>query len=146
MTAWDWQELGPNHFCDCATGCFALASWFHAYDNLSLVIDGVLTAGSTPQPVGDEIAPHTLHQDDLFDPMKNAAITNAAATPAAYDGKTDETEGTGDDGVEPYKGDVMDQSDPFASRHRFKMVTPINRLINRISKRVYKFKRGKWRK
>ena len=30
-----------RHFGDCATGCFALASWFHAYDNLSLVIDGV---------------------------------------------------------------------------------------------------------
>ena len=150
LTAWDWQVLGDNHFGDCATGCFALASWFHAYDNLSLVIDGVLTSGANPQPVGDEIAPHTLHQDDLFDPMKNAAVTAAesvpAATPAAYDGKADETEGTGDADVEPYKGDVMDKTDPFAPGHRFKMVTPINRPINRMSKRVHKFKRGKWRK
>jgi hypothetical protein len=38
-TAWDWVTTGPEHWCDAVTGCFALASWFRAYDALSSTID-----------------------------------------------------------------------------------------------------------
>lgn len=149
LTAWDWQTLGENHFCDCLTGCFALASWFHVYDNLAAIIDGVIvTPGGLHlktvaayqgqvQPNGDEIAPHKPHQMDLFDPLKNPAV-------AAYNGATDETEGTGDAEVEPYAGDVEDKSDPLAGIEK----TPASyqQVAYKLTKRVHKFKRGRFRK
>ena len=148
LTAWDWQTLGENHFCDCVTGCFALASWYHCYDNLSTVIDGVIVspsglrfktvaAAQQEQPNGDEIAPHKLHQDDLFDPMKNAAVVEAAG----YDGAADETEGTLDADVEPYPGDVESTTDPLVAADP----TPKRRVVF-IKKRLHKFRRGRYRK
>ena len=148
LTAWDWQTLGENHFCDCLTGCFALASWYHCYDNLSAVIDGVITSpGGTvykkvaaihqEQPNGDEIAPHKYHQDDLFDPMRNQAVVDAAG----YDGAADDTEGTLDDQVEPYPGDVESTSNPLVAANS----TPRKRAIL-VKKRLNKFRRGKYRK
>lgn len=145
LTAWDWQTLGDNHFCDCLTGCFALASWYHCYDNLSTVIDGVITspggmvfkkvaAIQQEQPNGDEIAPHPLHQDDLFDPMRNKAVVEAAG----YDGKADETEGTLDDQVEPYHGDVESTSDPLVAADS----TPRKKVF--VKRRLHKARRGKY--
>lgn len=107
-TAWDWQTLGDNHFCDCATGCFALASWYHCYDNLSAIIDGVVTAPAPVKP-----AAPALHQDDLFNPMKNAAVVESAGYDrgcekelAKYlaDHAADETEGTGEE-VAPHSSE-----------------------------------------
>jgi hypothetical protein len=146
LTAWDWQTLGENHFCDCTTGCFALASWYHCYDNLSAIIDGVITSPGgmafkavTPiqqiQPNGDEIAPHKLHQDDLFDPMRNQAVVAAAG----YDGAADETEGTLDDQVEPYPGDVEATTNPLVAADS----TPRKRVVF-IKKRRQKIRRGRY--
>lgn len=146
LTAWDWQTMGDNHFCDCLTGCFALASWYHCYDNLSSVIDGVIVSpggmvfkkvAALPQsqPNGDEIAPHKYHQDDLFDPMRNQAVVDAAG----YDGAADETEGTLDADVEPYSGDVESTSNPLVAADS----TPRKRAIL-IKKRLHKFRRGKY--
>ena len=160
LTAWDWQTLGANHFCDCVTGAFALASWFHAYDNLSAVIDGVLmkpsAAAEPPQPIGDKIAPHELHQMDLFDPMKNPSVVQSAgynAARAAMEAELaeyvaahdDDTEGTLDASVAPWSGDVEDTSDPLldASTERPRRV---RRLSTLNSKLVHKFKRGRFRK
>lgn len=157
LTAWDWQELGENHFCDAVTGAFALASWFRLYDDLSKVIDGVLLPverqpidngdGTVTTPSGRTfrtvtgvkveksaaIAPHALHQDDLFDPMKNQAVlTNA--------GVEVDTEGTGDVdiaaegmGDEPIADPLLDAS-------------PVRKLSTKLSKRVHKFRRGKYRR
>lgn len=60
--AWDWSVGGANHWCDCLTGCFALASWFRLYDALPRVVDA------------PAIRPPSL---DLFDPRQNAAICDA---------------------------------------------------------------------
>lgn len=156
LTAWDWQTLGENHFCDGMTGCIALASWFHAYDNLSQVIDGVVVtkAGNVwptvaafqqrhNQPVGDEIARHVAHQDDLFDPMRNPALAQATG----YDGVADETEGTLDPDVEPFKGDLESTEDPLLDAsdkpHVGQALTRWP-LLNRRPKRVHKFKRGRY--
>lgn len=57
---WDWAESGKNHYCDCLTGCFALASWNRLYDALPRAVDAAARK-----------APASL---DLFDPMKNPAI------------------------------------------------------------------------
>ena len=153
LTAWDWQTMGENHFCDCLTGCFALASWYHAYDNLSAVIDGVIVSPSgtvfkavTPiaqnQPNGDEIAPHKLHQDDLFDPSRNPAVAQATG----YDGKNDETEGTLDDQVEPFAGDVESTENPLVATSPT-VRRKVGKIIHKLySKRVHKFKRGRYRK
>jgi len=148
LTAWDWQTLGENHFCDCLTGCFALASWYHCYDNLSAVIDGVITSPSgmvfkkvaavpQTQPNGDEIAPHKYHQDDLFDPMRNQAVAESVK----YDGKADETEGTLDDQVEPFAGDVESVSNPLVAASS----VPRKRVIY-VKKRLYKLRRGRYKK
>ena len=146
LTAWDWQTLGDNHFCDCLTGCFALASWYHAYDNLSSIIDGVIispggmafkaVAPAQTQPNGNEIAPHKLHQDDLFDPMRNQAIVAAAG----YDGASDETEGTLDSDVAPFAGDVESTADPLSAAD-----VPRKKIIY-IKKRLHKIRRGRYRK
>ena len=138
MTAWDWQTLGDNHFCDCLTGAFALASWYHCYDNLSAVIDGVVVAPSpSNQPNGDEIAPHTLHQDDLFDPMRNAAAR------ASYDGAADETEGTLDREVAPFPADVENLANPLVEASA-EPPRPRAKNIYKLPKRVHKFKRGRY--
>lgn len=140
LTAWDWQTLGENHFCDCLTGCFALASWYHAYDNLSQIIDGVITASpSQPQPNGDEIAPHKFHQDDLFDPMRNKNII------ADYNGEADETEGTLDPDVEPFAGDVVSTVNPLVEASPLPKRPPA-KIVNRLSNHVHKFRRGRYRK
>lgn len=157
LTAWDWQELGENHFCDAVTGAFALASWFRLYDDLSKVIDGVLLPverqpidngdGTVTTPSGRTfrtvagvavekpaaVAPHALHQDDLFDPMKNQAIlTNA--------GVEVDTEGTGD--VEIAAEGMGDEpvADPLLD------ASPVRKLSTKLSKRVHKFRRGKYRR
>ena len=134
ITAWDWQTLGENHFCDCLTGCFALASWYHAYDNLSQIIDGVITApASQPQPNGDEIAPHKFHQDDLFDPMRNRNVV------ADYNGEADETEGTLDPDVAPFPGDAENLANPLVEASPL----PKKPLVRHKSQR-HKFKRGRY--
>ena len=147
--------MGENHFCDCLTGCFALASWYHCYDNLSAVIDGVITSPSgmvfkkvaalpQTQPNGDEIAPHKYHQDDLFDPMRNQAVAKAAG----YDGKADETEGTLDDQVEPFAGDVESTRDPLVDADPTpkpwgeRELKIVRQLVN---KRRPRFRRGRWK-
>ena len=89
------------------------------------------------QPNGDEIAPHKYHQDDLFDPMRNQAVVDAAG----YDGAADDTEGTLDDHVEPYPGDVESTSNPLVAADS----TPRKRAIL-VKKRLNKFRRGKYRK
>lgn len=156
LTAWDWQTLGENHFCDSSTGCFALASWYHCYDDLSKVIDGVVVtkAGNVwpsvyamvadrqgNQPNGEEIAPHRLHQDDLFDPRINPAVAQAAG----YDGAADETEGTLDRDVAPFAGDAESSGNPLVDASAAPR-KPITRLSNGSRKRVHKFRRGRYKK
>ena len=144
-TAWDWMTTGPEHFCDALTGCFALASWFRAYDALSVTIDGAALGVKEP------------HQDDLFDPIKNSAL-------AAYNGADDETEGTGDAGT-PRTADDEDlerdmeegrAADPLATP-KFKTVksltqsspstqSAISRRAAERQRKLAKFRKGKWRK
>ena len=141
-TAWDWMTTGPEHFCDALTGCFALASWFRAYDALSVTIDGAALGVKEP------------HQDDLFDPIKNSAL-------AAYNGADDETEGTGDTETprtaddEDLERDMEEGSaaDPLAPPKYKSAYSAANvpRGFNaeaqrRKVRRVVKFKKGKWRK
>lgn len=98
-TAWDWAVSGDNHFCDVMTGCFALASWFRCYDNLSAVVDSAALGRATVAP--------NVHQDDLFDPRRNAQMARA------YDGVADETEGTGE-AVARLASEVENPVQPFA--------------------------------
>ena len=154
LTAWDWQELGDNHFCDCITGCFALASWYHLYDNLSQVIDGVIVTrggmvcravkpANQDQPNGDTIAPHKYHQDDLFDPMLNPSVL------PAYDGVADETEGTLDPDVEPFAGDVESVANPLveaSNDSKGGAVFSRSAVMKIRSQRVHKFRRGRYKK
>jgi hypothetical protein len=142
-TAWDWMTTGPEHYCDALTGCFALASWFRAYDALSVTIDGAALG----------VKPIEGHQDDLFDPMRNSALL------AAYNGADDETEGTGDTAT-PRTADDEDlerdmeegrAKDPlaapkFKSAHDLaaKNVRPAARRFTPQLK--LKFRKGKWRK
>lgn len=144
-TAWDWMTTGPEHFCDSLTGCFALASWFRAYDALSATIDGAALGVKEP------------HQDDLFDPMQNSAL-------AAYNGMSDDTEGTGD-AETPRTADDEDlerdmeegrAADPLAlpKFKKVKSLTPIapTAITRRAAERqralktLAKFRKGKWRK
>lgn len=142
-TAWDWMTTGPEHYCDALTGCFALASWFRAYDALSATIDGAALGVKEP------------HQDDLFDPMKNSAL-------AAYNGMSDDTEGTGDTET-PRTADDEDlerdmeeghAADPLAlpKFKKVKSITPIasTAIMRRAADRQHalktlaKLRRGKW--
>lgn len=159
-TAWDWTVTGDNHFCDSATGCFALASWYHCYDNLSRVVDtAAITGDFRIDPSGrfrvdangrkwviptaaqnaaglEPIHPHTLHQDDLFDPMKNGSVRENAG----YDGAEDETEGTLDDTVAPFEGDIENQRDPLVDAS----AEPKKKKIVFIP-RKQRFRRGRWK-
>lgn len=109
-TAWDYQCTGENHYCDVLTGCLALGSWYHCYDNLASVVDSAAISGQARFKMVTPVAgSRVVQQDDLFDPMKNTAIT----ANAGYDQFADETEGTGDAHVEPFKGDVENTKDPF---------------------------------
>jgi hypothetical protein len=109
-TAWDYHCTGENHYCDVLTGCLALGSWYHCYDNLASVVDSAAISGQARfKMVTPVAASRVVQQDDLFDPMKNTAIT----TNAGYDQFADETEGTGETHVEPFKGDVENTKDPF---------------------------------
>jgi hypothetical protein len=136
-TAWDWMTTGPEHFCDALTGAFALASWFRAYDALSQTIDAAALG----------VKPIDAHQDDLFDPMRNSALL------AAYDGASDETEGTGDMATprHPSENDLEADLDDGRARPdypapKFKTVNPAAPRPSRLSSHVLKFKKGKWRK
>lgn len=82
--AWDWVTTGPEHFCDCLSGAFALASWFRCYDPLSSTID-LAALGRVAAK-----APAALDTAQLFDPRENPAIlSNSLAV--------DRGEGTGVD-------------------------------------------------
>lgn len=142
-TAWDWMTTGPEHFCDALTGCFALASWFRAYDSLSQTIDAAALG----------VKPIEEHQDDLFDPMRNSALL------AAYDGASDETEGTGDAATprHPSESDLETDLDdgrerPDYPEPKFKVVHDLaaknakNAKIARPIRRAASFKKGKWKK
>jgi len=61
--AWDWGQLGENHFCDVMTNIFAMASWFRMYDALPRVLDA---AAVRPMSA------------DLFDPRVNPTINENA--------------------------------------------------------------------
>ena len=139
-TAWDWMTTGPEHWCDCGTGALALASWFRAYDALSVTIDGA-ALGVRP-----------IHQDDLFDPIRNSAL-------AAYNGAEDETEGTGDTGTPrteddaDLERDMEDGTAPdplappkFKSAYDFAAKNAKAAKFARQIRRAVKFKKGKWRK
>lgn len=139
LTAWDWSVLGENHFCDVLTGCFALASWYHCYDNLSQIIDGVIVANAQNQPVGPVIAPHTLHQDDLFDPMRNPTVIQQGG----YDGQADETEGTLDADVEPFAKDIENTENPLVAASAMQKRGAV-KLSTGYRKKVHKFRRGRY--
>ena len=125
-TAWDWTCTGDNHYCDVLTGCFALASWYHAFDNLSRVVDSAAISGSVRiHPTGH------VRQDDLFDPMKNENVLAAAG----YNGANDETEGTLQQGTAPFPGDVENTRNPLQ---------PFRRVIHKRSTAVHKFRKGKY--
>lgn len=162
-TAWDWTVTGDNHFCDVLVGCFALASWYHCYDNLNRVVDTAAISGNfRMDPSGkfridangrrwvvptaeqhaeglEPIHPHVPHQDDLFDPMKNSAVVEAAG----YDGYTDETEGTGDPDAAQFPGDLENPADPLTDADPTPRKPAV--IIYRPSKRVHKFRRGRWK-
>lgn len=81
--AWDWLTTGPEHFCDCLSGAFALASWFRCYSPLSSTIDfAALGKMRAPAAAGND--------GGLFDPRANPAILGNSL-------KIDSTEGTGVD-------------------------------------------------
>jgi hypothetical protein len=145
-TAWDWMTTGPEHWCDSCTGALALASWFRAYDALSVTIDGAALG----------VKPIEGHQDDLFDPMRNSALL------AAYNGADDETEGTGDAATPRTEDDEdlerdMEEGrakDPLAAP-KFKSAHDLSAKNANAAKSVrpaarrftqLKFRKGKWRK
>ena len=147
VMAWDWETLGDNHFCDCMSNAFALASWFRCYDDLSKIIDGVITSPSghvfkRVAAIGEKPVerPHVPRQDDLFDPMRNNAIVEAAG----YDAVTDETEGTGETDVEPVDEDIEDTSDPLAEKVDLKPA--IGKLLTARLHRVHRFKKGRYKR
>lgn len=137
-TAWDWMTTGPEHFCDALTGCFALASWFRAYDALSVTIDGAALGVKEP------------HQDDLFDPIRNSALA------AAYDGASDTTEGTGDTATPRTVDDADLERDIEEGRAADPLAPPKNRSayaaphnFNTVAQRRklrLTFKKGRWKK
>ena len=98
-TAWEWSVSGDNHYCDVLTGCFALASWFRCYDNLSAVVDAAALGRVSAAP--------QVHQDDLFDPRRNDQVARV------YDGVADETEGTGET-IPRLPSEVENPVQPFA--------------------------------
>lgn len=162
-TAWDWTVTGDNHYCDTLVGCFALASWYHCYDNLSRVVDTAAISGNFRlDPSGrfrigpdgrkwvipsaaehadglEPIHPHVEHQDDLFDPMKNDAVRSAAG----YDGQTDETEGTGDDGVDAFPGDLESTKNPLVDADPTPKPWSVGRQT--VYKKRSRFKRGRYK-
>lgn len=74
-TGWDWVATRSNHYCDVFTGCFVLASWYKLYDALPAVVDAAAHYGEVS--VGGHLYRKVVpieHQDDLFDPNKNAAL------------------------------------------------------------------------
>lgn len=137
-TAWDWIVKGDEHFCDVFTGCFAVASWFRCYDALSVSIDAV-AAGYTVTPGGmiaRKVQPKVVHQDDLFDPRRNAAVG------AVYDGVADETEGVGEmvelpDYERENLSDPLVDADPRPKQPR---------KIHLVRKTVHKFRKGRWKR
>lgn len=137
-TAWDWIVKGDEHFCDVFTGCFAVASWFRCYDALSVSIDAV-AAGYTVTPGGmiaRKVQPKVVHQDDLFDPRRNAAVG------AVYDGVADETEGVGET-VELPDYERENLSDPLVDADP-RPKQP--RKIHLVHKTVHKFRKGRWKR
>ena len=77
--AWDWVTTGAEHYMDCLSGAFALASWFRCYAPLSETID--MAALGRPPPTSSPL------DGGLFDPRINPAIAENAAI--------DRTEGVG---------------------------------------------------
>jgi hypothetical protein len=137
-TAWDWIVKGDEHFCDVFTGCFAVASWFRCYDALSVSIDAV-AAGYTVTPGGmiaRKVQPKVVHQDDLFDPRRNAAVGEV------YDGVADETEGVGET-VELPDYERENLSDPLVDADP-RPKQP--RKIHLVHKTVHKFRKGRWKR
>jgi hypothetical protein len=137
-TAWDWIVKGDEHFCDVFTGCFAVASWFRCYDALSVSIDAV-AAGYTVTPGGmiaRKVQPKVVHQDDLFDPRRNAAVGEV------YDGVADETEGVGE-AVELPDYERENLSDPLVDADP-RPKQP--RKIHLVHKTVHKFRKGRWKR
>ena len=137
-TAWDWIVKGDEHFCDVFTGCFAVASWFRCYDALSVSIDAV-AAGYTVTPGGmiaRKVQPKVVHQDDLFDPRRNAAVGEV------YDGVADETEGVGET-VELPDYERENLSDPLVDADP-RPKQP--RKIHLVHKSVHKFRKGRWKR
>lgn len=128
-TAWDWLNTGPEHYCDAATGAFALASWFRAYDALSQTIDAAALGVKSPAD-----APH---QPDLFAPLENPALLSV------YDGLSDETEGTLDPGTARHPSEADLEADLEDGLERPDFPAP-PRPAPRAKKPL--FKRGKWRK
>ena len=150
-TAWDWSVLGDNHYCDVLTGAFAVASWYHCYDNLSRVIDAEAKTGVLKSV--EKIEPHVPHQDDLFHPMKNeAVVTNAGydrgcekelAEYLAEHGE-DQTEGTGET-VDPHPSEVENETDPLTEASPVPKKV-VHKFVNRLSKKVHKFRKGMYRR
>ena len=128
-TAWDWVCTGDNHYCDVLTGCYALGSWYRCYDNLSVVIDTAAVSGSYVYTPPERA--HKPRQDDLFDPMKNAAILENTQ----YDAASDETEGTLNADTAPHPSEIERAPLPF------RMVAP---LKPKPATRRVAFKRAKY--
>lgn len=76
-TTWDWVTTGDNHYLDALTGTFVLASRYGYYEKTTRLLERRF---KMVKPIADdsrepeEIAPHEFHQDELFDPSRNAAI------------------------------------------------------------------------
>lgn len=94
--AWDWLTTSEhNHFMDGVSGCFALASWYHAYAPVSLSIDEA-ALGHVSRDV-------VIATGDLFDPRLNPEIIKNAQsdaggsqfTQAAYMAKGQRPQGSG---------------------------------------------------
>lgn len=150
-TAWDWTVLGDNHFCDVLTGAFAVASWFHCYDNLSKVIDAEAKTGVLKTV--EKIEPHVPHQDDLFHPMKNGAVVSNAGYDRGCENELaeylakhgeDQTEGTGEQ-VDPHPSEVESKVDPLTDASPVPQRV-MKRLSTKVHKSFHKFKRGKYRR
>lgn len=77
-TAWDWQATGPNHYMDCVSGAFALASWFHCFDPLSSTIDRAALGLEAPAPANSD---GQAQFDQTPAPLRASAPSREIKTP-----------------------------------------------------------------
>ena len=122
VTAWDWTTTGAEHWCDAVTCCFALASWYHAFDALSSTIDEAALGVKQPEEYNGE----------------------TDETEGTLDTSTPRTEDDGDLEAAMEDGEEKDPLSPIPMR-RIPMQNqpPKMRVVKRV---ISRFKLGKYKK